>query len=95
MKEDERVVKDVPERVRARNVERVCVMKDRLVCAVRFFQPPIVRDGVGAVIVVQGRQLCWSNPNLGLVVGPTFINYWRSKKKCFKVKTPYKHLFTP
>ena len=52
VKGDERVVNDVPESVGPRNVERVCVMKDRLVCAVRFFQPPVVGDGVGAVIVV-------------------------------------------
>ena len=58
VKGDERVVSDVPESAGPRNVERVRVMKDRLVCAPRLFQPPVVRDGLGAVIVVQGRQLC-------------------------------------
>ena len=55
---DERAVEHVPKRVGSCDKQGVAVVNNRFVWIVRFFQPPVVRDGAGAVIVVWGRQLC-------------------------------------
>ena len=57
MQRNQRVVKHVSHRMRPRDVQRISVVDDRLFVGVSFLEPPIVWDGVIAVIE---DYRCWS-----------------------------------
>ena len=52
MERNQRVVQDVPQRVRARDVQRVAVLDDRLLVVVGLSQAPFVGDTVAAGALV-------------------------------------------
>ena len=50
MQRNQQIVGHVPQRMGARNIQRVPVMDDALFVVLRLFQSPLVRDGVITIV---------------------------------------------